>query len=279
MSDCKSCRDKLPELSLQPLEDPMPLDVERHLGQCEECRTELVALRRAWCSLTPSDAIRDPARAERIERQLFERISAHTTTVPVERRRELSSVVVSRRTHVLRFGLAVAVFALIVTSHYLTAHRSLDHLGELTASERRHIEDVAKKVDMLHKLEQSYGSPHLQHVSMITATPSKSASRAEAHLVIDGDSREVLLLAANFHPTTSGRYVMWLLAPNGDVLSSTPLDVHDDGYGAASAQLRADEARIAKALVTLESLESPARPSHDIIVQVQFDRERSSDTQ
>lgn len=271
MIDCSHCRDLLLELSMQPVDQPLPQDVEHHLAECSQCRDELSTLRESWCVLPSlSSVLTDSDRTRRIEERVVRRLETaqRPTTTPISPPMALPHS--SRRLRFMRYAVAASVLAMLVGITHFGASVLYRDAGQLTDRERQQVRALAEQMNEIRRLESAFASADVRYVSLTSVDLESPHSGAKGHLVIDLESHEAHLLASGLPPLDSQRYVIWLLSTDDQVLSSAEVKVNQRIFGVASLTLPERLAQTTSVIITIEDQERPALPSKRRVMQVKM---------
>ncbi len=267
MIDCNHCRDQLLELAMQPVDNPLPEEIQGHLDQCPRCRDELLVLRESWGAL-PSSLSTNPERTNRIEERVMQRIESTRRVQVTEVTRRESVTASDRRLNVWRYALAATVLVMLVAITNIAPILFYRNVGQLTEQERQQVRALAEQMNEIRRLESAFASADVRYVSLTSIDLASDHSSTRGHLVIDLESREAHLLASGLQPLSTQRYVIWLTDTNGTVLSSAIVKVNDERFGIASLPLPSDLAQAAKVVLTIEENEQPTLPSTKRVMQV-----------
>lgn len=269
MIECSDCRDQLLELSVHPVDRPLPPEIEAHLAQCPACRDELSSLRDSWCDLLPP-VVEDHERSRRIEERLAARLETEIRTPVAPSSRHDIAPRVSRRLNVMRYALAASVLAVLITVTHFGPSLFYRHVGQLTENERQQVLALAEQMNEIRRLESTFASADVRYVSMMSVDLESQRTGAKGHLVIDLESDEAHFLASGLRRLTSQHYVIWLVSDGRRVLSHSTVTVNERSFGLATLALPNDPSRAASVLLTIEDQAWPESPSDRLVMQVEL---------
>lgn len=194
-------------LSAEALDDARErAELEAHLRECPECRSELEALR-GDAALLGLSAV-GPAPPRRARQRLMAAIEQEPRFVPA----------VPRRMGVLRsrwFALApiaatlvLAIFSLMMWKQTSTLRTRLDSARAALAEQQQQLQDARAVLDLVH-------SPDAMHKTLALVS-IKTRPEPQVKTIYSPRKERLLLVANNMESLPAGKvYELWLLPANG----------------------------------------------------------------
>lgn len=196
-------------------------ELEAHLRECAECRSELEALRGDAALLALS--VTGPAPPQRSRQRLMEAIAKEGASRQVAEEgvewREMPRIVrpMPRRMGVLgsrtfsllpmAAALLLAIFGLMMWKQTSSLRRNLDAARAALKDQQAQLADARQILDLIH-------SPDAMHKTLVVAQTIKPQPQVKT--IYSPNKQRLLLVANNMESLPAGKvYELWLLPANG----------------------------------------------------------------
>ena len=240
------CADVIRELEESVLQGPRmepPVHIQEHLVGCEKCRAEWVAQQESWLmisiGLSKSEVRPD------FEKSVMERI-ANSSVEP-------SSA--SDDNTFWKYALAASVLIALVGGTFLLPNW---FLARTTDQDLSRVKEFARQMSKLKQLEETFANTEFRYVSLTTIG---SSDHVQGYLVYDFITNDGYFFGYDLDDSNGRTFMLWLLDSQGNVLESAPIDVNQQGVGAATIQLPSDFQELNEIVVSLETQLPADRPS------------------
>jgi len=180
------------------------VELEAHLRECSECRSELEALR-GDAALLGLSAV-GPAPPRRARQRLMAAIEQEPRFVPAPPRR--MGVLRSRWFALAPIAatLALAIFSLMMWKQTSTLRTRLDSARATLAEQQLQLQDARAVLDLIH-------SPDAMHKTLVSL---KTPPQPQVKTIYSRERQRLLLVASNMEALPAGKvYELWLLPANG----------------------------------------------------------------
>lgn len=258
-----------------------------HLADCDDCRAELNALRRAAASL--AYAAPPVAPAPQLRAQILTRIKslpqdevkdarsrassgngAATTASNViaqdefARRREAREVKVSRRLFLfgtLAASLAVAALLLSLLMLWQRNNRLQNEIARLSADASQTAQELART-----RADRDLLAAPEAHTATLAGT--NLAARARARLTFDERTGRAMLMAADLPPAPAGKaYQLWFIAAGKPPMPGSVFQTDASGHAEMHDIVPPEGRRAAIYAVTLEPASGVTAPTGEMYLK------------
>jgi hypothetical protein len=179
-------------------------ELEAHLRECSECRSELEALR-GDAALLGLSAV-GPAPPRRARQRLMAAIEQEPRFVPAPPRR--MGVLRSRWFAIAPIAatLVLAIFSLMMWKQASTLRTRLESARAALAEQQAQLQDARAMLDLIH-------SPDAMHKTLVAL---KAPPQPQIKTIYSPEKQRLLLVASSMEALPAGKvYELWLLPANG----------------------------------------------------------------
>ncbi len=263
--DCHKAIELVPEYVVDTLSSEDRAALQRHLDEgCQRCRQELDEQAEAASLL--GEALHPVNPRAELRAKLLEQIDSEPQLPTTE-------IAPSTRQHESKANTGDKPFRLIDCFPFVAASLLAVAAGSLLANvaNRQSVDDSLVQVELQLKeqwqrriiaAEQAFGPPRAQIVGL-NAT---SEQQFQAAIFYDRIAKQLHVMASQVPPPPAGQHpYLWLLDPEGRVLTGNPLKYIDFNRAAAIVDLPSLPKNIAGALITYESSGNPSEPRGTVV--------------
>lgn len=262
--DCKQFRERLEASMLQSPDCEWESEMLQHLGQCGECQDEFRSYQDAWLMLPaalPPTPVSDELEERVMRRAVLGRavVNRNVATPPTSRTEWLKA-------SMLRYVLAASVLLVLIGGTFYNFGLIGNSAPVVSDGDIERLRAIATQVEQLKELERVFSKPNLTYVSL-----APKAERSLCYLVHDPTSGQIHFLCDKLRVTPGYDLKLWLLSESGEVLSSSSIEMSEDGTIGA-AVLNGEAKSVRSALVTEEKQAGRTdTPSNRVVLRQQVD--------